>query len=335
MTEDREVAGVAAPFGAGSVSLAVSTFGADAGSRVRSIVEQAAVAADVGFDGVTIGEHHDGFGVYFPQPLLACAWVLDSTSELWAAPCPMLLGIRRPELIAEEAAWLAARHPGRLGLGVGSGYRPEDFAPFGVDLLAARAQYEHAVGRLLGSLSSGTVLRNDLALQESAGSPLPVVTAASTRLGMRIAARQRVGVAVVGAPVSDDRPRRLLAHYRAHGGNAPVVWTRRVWIGHISSRARTQLERRYQLWNGGGRAADPGLFGTADEVGRQLVQELESVGGPWSLSVRFEIPGARIDESIAVATEFASEVLPRVRDMSGGPASDDVVRADQGARGGS
>lgn len=330
MTANRTRAAAAQPFGDHSVSLAVSTFGSTAESQVRSILEQARVAAEVGFDGVTIGEHHDDVDVYFPQPLLACAWVLAETPTSWAAPCPMLLGIRRPELVAEEAAWLAARHPGRLGLGVGSGYRTEDFAPFGVDLLEARRGYEASLSRLVESLGAGTVLRDDLALRGTVDAPLPIVTAASTPLGMRIAARHGVGVAVVGAPTSDDRPRQLLAEYRDHGGAGPTVWTRRVWIGHVSDSARAALQRRYERWHGSG-SADLGLFGTSSEIGEQLVDEVETIGGPWSLSVRFEIPGAGVAESVAVAREFGSEVLPHLRRLDAVPASAPAISSGRGA----
>jgi hypothetical protein len=37
-------------------------------------------------------------------------------------------------MVAEEMAWLAARHPGRVGLGVGSGAMALDFTAMGVEL---------------------------------------------------------------------------------------------------------------------------------------------------------------------------------------------------------
>ena len=100
-------------------------------------------------------EHHAGFHGYLPNPLQAAGLCLESMAHGWAAPAPLLLPLRPPALVAEEVAWLAARFPGRVGLGVASGALPADFEVMGLTMrgLAGRfaAGLEEVVGYLDGS----------------------------------------------------------------------------------------------------------------------------------------------------------------------------------------
>ena len=48
-------------------------------------------------------------------------------SRGWAAAAPVLLPLRPVAMLAEEVAWLDARFPGRVGLGVGPGSLALDF----------------------------------------------------------------------------------------------------------------------------------------------------------------------------------------------------------------
>jgi alkanesulfonate monooxygenase SsuD/methylene tetrahydromethanopterin reductase-like flavin-dependent oxidoreductase (luciferase family) len=52
---------------------------------------QAVAAAEAGFDGVTISEHHGSFDGYFPNPLQLAGWLLGSIPQIWVAPFPLLL----------------------------------------------------------------------------------------------------------------------------------------------------------------------------------------------------------------------------------------------------
>ncbi len=78
-------------------------------------------------------EHHGGFGGYLPNPQQAAGWLLDAMPTGWAAACPLLLPLKPAALVAEEAAWLAARFPGRVGLGLATGSLVDDFEIMGTD----------------------------------------------------------------------------------------------------------------------------------------------------------------------------------------------------------
>ena len=118
----------ASPFAPGSVSLrCYPHLDLPAPAIVEELRAQAALAVEHGFDGVMTSEHHGGFAGYLPNPLQTAAFALDAMPTGWAAPCPLLLPLRPTALVIEEVAWLAARHPGRVGLGVAAGALPVDF----------------------------------------------------------------------------------------------------------------------------------------------------------------------------------------------------------------
>src|SRR3954453_23684093 len=170
-----------APFAPGSVALRLYPHGDLPAPPIRDeLCAQAALAARHGFDGVMTSEHHAGFHGYLPNPLQAAGWCLESMADGWAAPCPLLLPLRPSALVAEEIAWLAARFPGRVGLGVASGALPADFEIMHVpmDALAARftAAFEELTGILDGSASGA--LADDPAIASARDHPIPVLSAA-------------------------------------------------------------------------------------------------------------------------------------------------------------
>src|SRR5262245_22267356 len=157
--------GVLPPFAAGSISLRLYPHNDLPADRIVTVMrEQAALAAMVGFDGVMTSEHHGGFGGYLPNPVQMAGWLLEAMPQGWAAPCPLLLPLRPWALVAEELAWLAARFPGRVGLGVAAGSLETDYRLFDVraDEVADRfASGLQLVARLLRGEDVDEVLIRD------------------------------------------------------------------------------------------------------------------------------------------------------------------------------
>src|SRR4051794_33042401 len=169
------------PFAPGSVSLRLYPHGDLPATRIiDELCGQAALGAQHGFDGVMTSEHHAGFHGYLPNPLQTAGWCLEAMADGWAAPCPPLLPLRPAALVAEEIAWLAARFPGRVGLGVASGALPADFEIMHVpmDDLAKRftAAFEELAGILDGSAPGA--LATDPAIAAATERPIPVLSAA-------------------------------------------------------------------------------------------------------------------------------------------------------------
>ena len=207
---------------------------------VDELRAQAALAVAHGFDGVMTSEHHGGFAGYLPNPLQAAGFALDAMPTGWAAPCPLLLLLRPTALVIEETAWLAARHPGRVGLGVAAGALPADFEIMDTTMDDLTARYATALAdgrarprrRRRRARSPATPRSRDLREQ-----PVPVLSAAGSLTAARRAAATGVGL-VFDSLTTPARCRELVDAYRDAGGTGPCVLIRRAWIGEPPGAAR-------------------------------------------------------------------------------------------------
>jgi probable F420-dependent oxidoreductase len=90
-------------------------------------------AEAAGFDSVWLGEHHNN-PVLYPAPLIGLAAVASRTQRIRLGTGVLLLPLYHPMMVAEEGAMVDMISGGRLILGVGAGYAPEEFAAFGYSL---------------------------------------------------------------------------------------------------------------------------------------------------------------------------------------------------------
>jgi alkanesulfonate monooxygenase SsuD/methylene tetrahydromethanopterin reductase-like flavin-dependent oxidoreductase (luciferase family) len=108
--------------------------GDDPARRFAETVEQVRLIRQLGFDSIWGGEHHvtPGFH-YFPLlPLLQR--LAAEVQGMWVGTNLVLLPLHNPVELAEVGAFLDVITGGRLLLGVGLGYRAEEFAVFGVPM---------------------------------------------------------------------------------------------------------------------------------------------------------------------------------------------------------
>lgn len=92
------------------------------------------VRADrAGLHRIWLTEHHAFDDGYLPQPLTLAAAIAARTERIRLGTAVLLASLRHPVQLAEEAAIVDIISNGRLDLGVGTGYRPAEFALFGVD----------------------------------------------------------------------------------------------------------------------------------------------------------------------------------------------------------
>jgi alkanesulfonate monooxygenase SsuD/methylene tetrahydromethanopterin reductase-like flavin-dependent oxidoreductase (luciferase family) len=307
------------PFAPGSVSLrSYPTDGQDAVDTVAEMRAQAALAVAHGFDGVMTSEHHGGFAGYLPNPLQLAGFLLDAIPRGWAAPCPLLLPLRPAALVAEETAWLAARFPGRVGLGVAAGALPVDFEIMNVsmDELASRFASGLAfVARAMRGEVAGP-LSADAALARCRDAPVPVLSAVSSATAARRAAANGVGL-LFDSLVTPERVRALVDAYRTAGGVGPTVLVRRAWIGEPP---RVDIDRqlgRYSTYAPRGAAAHWGadelaVSPEAEEVAHQLAdaRQRADVDG---LNLRVHVPGVAVQAAREQIERLGSEVVPALR----------------------
>lgn len=316
----RDALSSSAPFAPGSVSLrCYPHLDLPAPQIVEELRVQAALAAEHGFDGVMTSEHHSGFAGYLPNPLQTAGFALDAMATGWAAPCPLLLPLRPAALVIEETAWLAARHPGRVGLGVAAGALPADFEIMDTtmdDLTARFATALAFVTRVLGGGDAGN-LSEDPAIAACLHHPIPVLSAAGSATAARRAAAVGAGL-VFDSLSTPARCRALVDTYRAAGGTSSCVLIRRAWLGEPPARRTAQQLDTYRGYAPPGAAANWGSdeLAAAPDAGGVISRLLDAVraAGADALNLRVHVPGVTPADARAQIVRLGDDVVPTLRD---------------------
>ena len=143
--------------------------------------------------------------------------------------------------MTEEVAWLAARFPQRVGLGLAAGSLDADFDIVGVTKDDLTARFAAALAEVAGALGGSEPgrLADDPAVARCALDPVPVVSAAMSEAATRRAARLDVGL-LFDSLSTPERIRALVDAYHDAGGSRPCVLVRRVWMG---APPRAQVDR--------------------------------------------------------------------------------------------
>jgi alkanesulfonate monooxygenase SsuD/methylene tetrahydromethanopterin reductase-like flavin-dependent oxidoreductase (luciferase family) len=289
----------------------------DAVGVVEELRAQARLAVEHGFDGVMTSEHHAGFPGYMPNPLQLAGFLLDAMPAGWAAPCPVLLPLRPTALVAEEIAWLAARHPGRVGIGVAAGALERDFDVMDASMDDLTPRFAAGLDQLSRYLRGDAgVLAGDRAIERCALHPIPMVSAAASATAARRAARARVGL-LFDSLVTVARVRELVDIHRAEGGTAPCVLVRRTWIGEPP---RARVDEQVDVYREYAPSGAPAHWGNdelisggaPDEVAERLVASARGAGAD-ALNLRVHAPGIGAGAIREQIERLGEEVVPHVR----------------------
>lgn len=313
------------PLEAGSVSLRLyPSDEPDATAVVDELLRHVVLAQEAGFDGVMTSEHHAGWRGYLPNPTQLAGWALEAAPRIWAAACPVLLPLRPVALVAEETAWLAARFPGRVGVGVASGSADDDFEIVGGSLEGATDRFASGLETLAAVLGGrpgpagrvGVLLAEDRAVQRCTAHPVPVVSAAMSPGAARRAARVGVGL-LFDSLTATERVRQLVDIHRKAGGSSPNILIRRAWVGPPPAREggrQVDFYRSYASaaamahWGGDEMVTGP----DAVSVASGLAATLEATGAD-ALNIRVHLPGVS-PAVIRAQIEAMAEVTALLRD---------------------
>lgn len=140
------------------------------------ILDQIARAEELGWDDVWISEHHFCDDDYLPSVLPMAAAIAARTRRIRIGTALVILPFHDPLRVAEDAAVVDILSGGRLELGVGAGYRAEEFAGFGIDPRERGRRLNEALP-LLRRLFAGETVTHEgefYRYQEAALRPLPV-----------------------------------------------------------------------------------------------------------------------------------------------------------------
>ena len=284
-----------APFAPGSVSIRLYPHNdLDAGAIVSELCAQASLALRVGFDGVMTSEHHGGFAGYMAQPLQMATFILEETASGWAAASPLLLPLRPTALVAEEVAWLNARHRGRVGLGVAAGALPLDFEAAGVDPADAVRVFKAELPRLVAMLRGEDLgqLEGDPALLACRQSPVPVLSAAVSVAAAKRAAHCGAGILMEGMS-SPDRLALLTEAYDHAGGSGSKVLIRRVSLGPVRSDLVRQQRAVYESYSPATASFGDDQTVASDDPAEVVARlgEIAKKAGADALNLRVQLPG--------------------------------------------
>ncbi len=147
----------------------------EGGAYYREFLEEVLLAEEEGFDSAWLEEHHGVRNHYWPSPLVGLAGAATRTSRMTLGTDIVVLPFYHPVRIAEDSALLQVMSGGRFILGAAIGYRPDEFALYGLALEKRGAQYAEAleVIRLLWTQESVTFDGRYYRLAEARIEPRP------------------------------------------------------------------------------------------------------------------------------------------------------------------
>ncbi len=121
------------------------------------IIEALVFAESRGFVGAYIFEHHFAEDDYVSSPLIAAAAIAARTQRMRIGPDITILPLYNPVKAAEDGAVLDLISNGRLDFGVGLGYRPEEFAGYGLQIKDKSSRADEAL-QILRRLWQGDIV---------------------------------------------------------------------------------------------------------------------------------------------------------------------------------
>jgi alkanesulfonate monooxygenase SsuD/methylene tetrahydromethanopterin reductase-like flavin-dependent oxidoreductase (luciferase family) len=312
------MATTATPLGRGSISMKLYPHN-ELGARdiVAELCHQSRLAAAGGFDGVLVAEHHGGIGGYVPNPQQIVGFILEDTALAWAGAGPLVLPLRPTAQIAEETAWLAARHPGRVGIAVCIGAARSDFEIMDVSFDDRIETFKRELPRFVQMLQgdADAPFAGDRAIEALRAGPIPVLSAAVSNGAAKRAARSGAGLLLEGLS-GIDRLRELCTTYAEAGGQGLRLLNRRVWLGNAPKHLIDQ-HRKFHDQHRDDREYPPDQTVASDdpdEVAERVADILATTGAD-AVCLRVQVPGLEREETRAQIQRLGESVLPRLRTL--------------------
>jgi alkanesulfonate monooxygenase SsuD/methylene tetrahydromethanopterin reductase-like flavin-dependent oxidoreductase (luciferase family) len=321
----------------------------DPARRFAETVEQVRLIRSLGFDSIWGGEHHvtPGFH-YFPLLPLLQRLAVDADG-LWLGTNLVLLPLHNPVELAEVGAFMDVLTGGRFILGVGLGYRPEEFAVFGVSMSERVGRLTEGVEiiRRLWTEERITHRGRYWKLEDVGIRPRPaqrprppILVGSQVPAGIARAARIADGWLAVPLPDVDE----FAAQAASFAGARAAAGLPRGEICRLFEvccaadeetairRAAPYLREKYRAylsWGLAGVTIDPaaapeaqlrGLAANRFAIGSpaQVIDALlrQHAAGVTHLSMRVGWPGMRQDDILAGIELLGRRVLPEVRRRS-------------------
>lgn len=318
----------------------------------RQALALAEDADALGLDSVWVSEHHFVDDAYLPSVLPMCAAIAARTRRVRVGTALLLAPLHDPVRLAEDAAVVDLISGGRLVLGLGLGWRAEEFDALGIPLARRVQRLLAAVDVLRQAWSGDLVLGGHGArfpgmpvrpLPAQVGGP-PLWFGGLTEPAIRRASRLADGfMATEVTPdglreqadlVRQERARRTAGEPFTISVHLPTF----VWDGP-GAWDLIRDHYRYVAWKyddmdaargrAGGPAPPPPLtpgeeeqlrasivMGTPDEVAQQIDAYRRAAGGDLHYIGRLYFPGLPWEVQERTLRLFAEQVIPRARALA-------------------
>lgn len=313
--------------------------GDDINRRVGELVEFTQHVRDLGFDSI-FGIHHYLSSLSTPQPLPLLARLIDHSGSMQIGTGILILPLGHPVHWAEEIATIDQMSGGRFVLGVGAGYREDEFAAFGIDRRTRVSRMYEAL-ECMHKLWTGEPVSHQgrhFALENARCSVLPVQKPGPP---VWIGANGPVGIqriARAGHPwLASSNVRRNwavgnLAEYRAQRKAAGFDEEDMVFPIHRDLCVADSFEEAYAIAGAAARASygeyvrygmdyfetqweaikhKALFFGSPDDIAAKI-EDFASAGFNHFI-FRTQWLGLPIERSVEIVERFAREVMPRFR----------------------
>jgi alkanesulfonate monooxygenase SsuD/methylene tetrahydromethanopterin reductase-like flavin-dependent oxidoreductase (luciferase family) len=129
----------------------------EGGRYYEESLEEVTRAEELGFHSVWMEEHHAVTDHYWPSPLTVLAGYATRTTTMTLGTDIVVAAFHHPVRLAEDVAMLDVMSNGRVVLGIAIGYKPDEFALYGVDLEKRGARFEEQLAIMKGLWTQETV----------------------------------------------------------------------------------------------------------------------------------------------------------------------------------
>lgn len=316
-------------------------FGAPVGALYAAAIEQTAWAESKGFEVVHLAEHHGSEDGYCPSILVFAGAVASRTSRMRIDLSALVLPMHDAVRLAEDLSILdIIAGPGRLSIVAALGYRPVEFAMFGVEFTDRVAVYEESLEALRAAWSGQEFTYRGRTARvtprpATPGGP-PIHLGGNAKPSARRAARMGYGYQPVNPQLYDyfaeecerngrpapepfrchrpgflhvthdvERDFELIAPHILHQSNTYAQWAAER-PGTAPNGPWSGLENAAAIWD------DPAMWIITPE---ECVRRAKELGPDEELQFHPLLGGLDPDLAWSSLELFASDVLPHLEDV--------------------
>lgn len=325
------------------------------GKALRGMEERVKFVEALGFDWISLSEHHYSPRILTPSPVVSATWLAARTDSIKIAMLGPIVPVSNPIRVAEEMAMLDTLAPGRIVIGLLRGTTGE-YLSYDLNPKEARERTDEGMELILKAWNEPQPFgwqgryfqyRTVSIWPRPPDPPAPTYALGTSAEAGEFAARHRIGMGVsygtfeiMGRATTYYRER--CAHYGWTPGPDDIIYRANMILGETDDAAEEMLARRdkqapFQVAPSvrdalaaadvsrnvaGERRGQPvgGLLpisfcGGPDRVVEQIRQCREQIGAG-VIDISLQDPGTADTGVMLKALElFGRKVLPRIREI--------------------